>query len=130
LSLRLPGVVQGKKQGWGTQHYPNGQVYTGHFHDGKRRGFGRLEFENGDVYEGAWDDVQCGHGRLYFADGDIFEGEWVRGIREGLGALLRLRQVWWQLLTAVCLAVCRAGRPLRLAGGSARTADAAAPRYS
>jgi hypothetical protein len=87
--------VQGARHGHGTQHFPNGEVYTGSFAQNKRQGYGRMAYANGDVYEGFWEgDRRDGAGRLLDRGGDVvFEGSFINGVREGQGCLLRLSKV-------------------------------------
>jgi hypothetical protein len=59
--------------------------YEGEQRDGKRHGFGTVTWENGNTYSGEWhNDVPHGRGRFTAADGQ-HEGEWRNGKAHGLG---------------------------------------------
>jgi len=46
----------GKKDGWATMEYANGDVYVGNFKDDKKDGLGEMTYANGDVRSGFWED--------------------------------------------------------------------------
>ena len=70
-----------------TTNYYNGDTYTGtRDGEGRRSGWGTLIWANGDRYDGEWSkDMPHGHGTLVWADGSRYEGNWVRGQRQGNG---------------------------------------------
>ena len=52
----------------------SGAVYEGEWLDGVRDGYGRQEWPDGSKYEGEWRTGKAnGNGKLYHADGDIYE---------------------------------------------------------
>ena len=60
--------------------YPNGDLYSGHWHANQRSGFGRLQYARGDVFEGEWSrDTIHGRGVLRQHGGKRVEGEWRDG---------------------------------------------------
>ena len=60
--------------------------YIGDRKDGKREGWGTYTYSNGDVYEGQWkDDMRHGKGTYKYHNGDVFEGEFAFDKRSGLG---------------------------------------------
>jgi hypothetical protein len=82
-------LANGQRHGRGKQNYPNGDVFTGCFHQDKRLGIGRLDFANGGFYLGEWkDDERCGKGSLTYANKDMYVGVWAKGMRDGEGKLL------------------------------------------
>lgn len=53
----------------------NGATYTGQWLDGMRDGYGTQLWPDGSRYEGMWSyDKANGQGKLVHADGDIYEG--------------------------------------------------------
>ena len=60
--------------------------YEGETREGKRNGFGTGTWANGNTYTGDWrDDVPHGRGRFTVPDGGYHEGEWRNGKANGLG---------------------------------------------
>eukprot|EP01035_Chromulina_nebulosa_P017113 gene17113-22627_t len=104
-----------KKDGFGKEISPNGNVYTGEWADdlyhgrgtlwvkkdkklkhlyvgdwanGLKEGFGVYYYDNEDVYQGEWkNDKRCGNGKLSYKNGDYYLGEWADDYQNGLGAL-------------------------------------------
>lgn len=78
--------IEGKKEGWGTYLFENGDTYVGDFKSGKKQGRGTYTFRNGDVYIGEYeDDARTGHGTYMYANGDHYVGEFQVGMRNGYG---------------------------------------------
>ena len=79
-SARYEGEYRnGKMNGRGVLHYPNGHRYEGDFVDDKRHGTGVHEWARGDVYEGQWQDGKP-HGSGTYTKGDQqFAGTWRKG---------------------------------------------------
>ena len=62
----------------------NGATYEGQWLNGMRDGYGTQLWPDGSRYEGCWAfDKANGHGKLMHADGDIYEGQWVNDKAEG-----------------------------------------------
>jgi len=60
--------------------------YSGESKNGKRVGFGSNIYENGDKYEGYWvNDKRHGVGTMYYANGDKYEGNWSDDKQHGKG---------------------------------------------
>lgn len=72
--------------GFGTEKYPNKDVYKGEFMYGDKFGSGIYTFFYGNVYEGNFYGGNCdGYGKLLMANGDYYEGEWRLGQMHGKG---------------------------------------------
>jgi hypothetical protein len=55
--------------------------YWGDWENGKRKGFGTYTWEEGQSYEGFWEnDLRHGKGKVTFANGESFFGKWTNGI--------------------------------------------------
>lgn len=91
---------EGKRQGYGTISYFNGDsyegfwendkphgkgiykwkiggTYEGDFLDGQLHGFGKRIYSSGNVYAGQFEyGKKKGKGEMYFANGDFYEGDW------------------------------------------------------
>lgn len=103
----------GRRHGYGTIYYKNGDVYVGEIYEDMRQGKGKLTFGRGGWVDGQWrkdlldGDVVYSHrdGFLYegpyveqrkdgsnavckFADGSVYEGEVKRGKIHGTGKLV------------------------------------------
>lgn len=68
--------VDGKRNGEGLLHYPDGSTYEGHWNGGDKSGVGTYTYANGDTYEGEWKDNQK-HGKgiyTYKSSGTQFKG--------------------------------------------------------
>lgn len=75
-----------KREGKGTQLWPDGSYYEGNFKNDKTHGFGRLVHNEGDVYEGEWEEGHaCGIGVFYHRNGVVFEGGWRDDTQDGQG---------------------------------------------
>ena len=78
LIFRYEGeYVNGRHQGEGFMHYPDGSTYDGHWEDGDKSGIGIYTYANGDTYEGEWKDDQK-HGKgiyTYKSSGTQFKGK-------------------------------------------------------
>lgn len=99
----------GKREGQGTQIWPDGAKYEGEWKNGKACGKGKFWHVDGDVFEGEWendkangygvythkdgaqykgywkDDCQHGKGIETWADGSRYEGEYKLGKKDGEG---------------------------------------------
>jgi hypothetical protein len=78
--------VNGLKEGYGTQTYPDGSRYLGQFEAGMIHGDGSYIYQNGDVYSGSWNKGKKeGFGTYLFKENDSsFKGKWENGnILEG-----------------------------------------------
>ncbi len=75
-----------KKNGYGTEDYPNGEHYEGEFLDDMRHGYGVMTYPNGDRYEGYYQEgKRHGQGKMTYAAGSIYDGEWNNSKKSGLG---------------------------------------------
>lgn len=62
----------------------NGATYQGQWLNGQRDGYGVQLWPDGSRYEGLWmGDKANGNGKLVHADGDVYEGEWRNDKAEG-----------------------------------------------
>jgi len=108
---------ENKKNGFGIQHFGNGDKYEGDWEDNTRSGHGTLwvmegkklrreytgrwvndkksgrgtmYFKNEDRYDGFWlNDLPHGEGRMIYQNGDIYEGQWSFGKKSGYGVLTK-----------------------------------------
>lgn len=103
-------LLNGVREGSGTMHFENGNIYKGGWHNGVMHGIGEFIFaniceryngefangvfngqgtyhySNGDVYEGCFINGKCnGSGTLTKANGDRCEGSWIGGALCGYG---------------------------------------------
>lgn len=99
---------EGKRHGYGTLVFNDGDKYVGNYEDGEWNGYGIYYFADGRRYEGNWlDDKKYGNGTFYWADGDKYvgnfddkingygiyyyangnryEGNWIDGYKQGYG---------------------------------------------
>lgn len=80
-------MKNGKQQGHGTLHYPDGSRFTGSF-ENNRRVVGALLYPGGARYEGHFaNDAFDGKGTFTYADGSYYAGEFRRGFPNGYGSL-------------------------------------------
>ncbi len=105
----LGEAINGKRNGYGTMYYENGNVYEGFWKDdvingfgvmlwksqnkyvGEWKneqfdGFGQLEYKNEYKYSGGWQNGSFnGYGVIEWENGDSYSGEWVIGQMNGYG---------------------------------------------
>ena len=64
-----------------TKNYGAGWVYYGQMEGGKRHGYGTLTWADGEKYVGEWNkNKKHGYGTYTYASGTIETGEWVNGV--------------------------------------------------
>lgn len=107
FGLYKGNIVDGKREGFGTQIFPNGYKYIGEWKKNFAHGKGKLEYTDGTFYEGEFikNRIQEGflsfsngtryagkfsvdernkdkfsEGTVIFRNGDIFKGVWCNGI--------------------------------------------------
>ncbi len=81
-------VEEGKKYGYATVAYKNGDIYEGDWLNGERVGQGVLTYANGDRYDGSWENNERdGMGIMYYTNGDSYEGNWKNDKRDGEGTM-------------------------------------------
>lgn len=69
-----------------TVHLENGVKYTGQWLGDKRDGEGTQEWPDGARFEGQWSNgLAHGHGKFTHHDGDVYEGQWVEDKATGEG---------------------------------------------
>jgi hypothetical protein len=105
LSILFCDILKGdfhedKRQGRGTFHFANGNVFVGQFSNGVFEGEGRYTFEGGS-YEGEWRSGRYhGQGSLQFADGSSYRGHFNDGVADGEGEEISasgtLRRGYWK----------------------------------
>ena len=72
--------VQTKKQGQGTETWPNGYVYKGEFQNSEWSGKGTLIFPDSSTYEGDWvNGFMNGKGIFTWSNGKQISGIWKNG---------------------------------------------------
>ena len=76
-----------KKNGYGTEKYPDGSIYEGNFIDNKKNGHGIYSFPNNEYYEGNFEnDLYNGEGQyIWGKTGKKYNGEFKNGKIEGKG---------------------------------------------
>lgn len=80
--------TSGRKHGFGTFIYPNGNKYIGEFINGEFEGTGSYYHTSGDLYIGGWQNgLFEGYGTYYFQSGKIYQGKFTEGKRNGSGTL-------------------------------------------
>lgn len=76
--------LNGQRDGYGTQLWPDGSRYEGQWQNDKANGQGRLIHADGDVYEGQWvNDKAEGEGTYSHANGAYYEGDWLDDKQHG-----------------------------------------------
>lgn len=81
-------LKDGKRHGYGTYKYANGDLYEGEWEDNKWHGSGTYKFANGEVYQGEFKDgKRHGNGTYKSADGTTYVGGYKAGARHGNGIL-------------------------------------------
>ena len=76
--------VNGKRDGYGTITWKDGDKYVGNWKDDKENGYGTYYYSDGDKYVGNWKDgEENGYGTYYYDNGDRREGYWVAGNENG-----------------------------------------------
>jgi hypothetical protein len=79
-------VQNGRKSGYGTYFYANGDSYEGDWKHSSKEGFGVYTYKNGDFYKGRWvNDEQTDFGIFKWCNGDSFAGLWSNDDRNGPG---------------------------------------------
>lgn len=68
-------LVDGKRDGFGTQIFPNGYKYTGEWKKNHAQGKGRLEYTDGTYYEGEFNKNRIQEGILSYFNGIRFAGK-------------------------------------------------------
>ena len=91
LTLKLGEKYEGqwkncKRDGFGTQIWPNGDYYEGEWINDKIQGRGKLTHINGDFYDGEFENNEAnGYGCYSQANGAHYEGEWKNNKKYGKG---------------------------------------------
>jgi len=98
-------MKEGLQTGFGSQRFPDGTLYEGHwidmktlglarFTEMKRHGAGRLTTPRKQVLQGVWEKGTFleGHGTMVLPQGEILEGTWAGGKMEGPGKFFSPRQ--------------------------------------
>jgi len=71
------------------------QYYEGNYLNGKKEGFGTLYFSNGDIYIGEFkQDKFHGKGYLSWISGDSYRGDFVDGKKHGKGTIKFMFSTW------------------------------------
>mmetsp|Transcript_25000 Transcript_25000/g.43868 ORF Transcript_25000/g.43868 Transcript_25000/m.43868 type:complete len:420 (+) Transcript_25000:559-1818(+) len=82
-------IEKGEKlNGKATMHFSGkvSSVYSGDWADGRREGFGTLTWANGNIYEGFWEnDMMHGHGKFTWGEGSVYSGRFIKGKKTGYG---------------------------------------------
>ena len=76
-----------ERHGYGENHFPNGDIYKGHYETGVRQGEGKYYWKTpGAVYQGNYaNHKKEGHGLMRYPDGSVYEGDFHEGKRHGVG---------------------------------------------
>lgn len=75
-----------QRHGEGTYFWKSGGTYTGKWVEGKREGYGIEKFPNGAKYTGEFkNSLFNGSGVYIYPDGGKYEGQWKNGKKEGKG---------------------------------------------
>jgi hypothetical protein len=72
------------REGLGAAKYPNGNTFTGQFHNDQPNGFGIKTFADGSRAEGEWRNAKS-HGiqRYYYANDDYEDCFFINNLEEG-----------------------------------------------
>lgn len=82
------GYIKNNQKVYGLETYTSENVYIGDYKNGKKNGWGSFYFADGDRYIGYFkDNMRHGSGTYYWNNGDMYEGEWKNGKRDGEGTL-------------------------------------------
>ncbi|CAI2377776.1 unnamed protein product [Moneuplotes crassus] len=80
----------GKRNGFGIEIYPNGDVYEGDFVDNKNEGYGKLACSSGYICEGQWEDNALnGYSSVSWSHGMEYFGNYKNGKNYGIGNLTK-----------------------------------------
>jgi len=73
--------INNKKEGNGTEYWPNGDYYIGGWKNMKKNGYGIYTWQNGDIYAGYWlNDLFNGSGIYHDnSTGNKYSGDWKDG---------------------------------------------------
>lgn len=94
-------VVDGKRHGYGMEHWPDGDTYEGNFIKNKREGYGKYTYSDGGCYTGEWKaNNKHGHGLQVWKSRDSYNGEWLNNVKHGEGVYKyadgRIRKGIWK----------------------------------
>jgi hypothetical protein len=79
----------GKKSGYGTCTWPNGDKYVGEFLNDTMHGIGTMYYADSNRYEGHWKNgVQNGKGSFFWKSGDKYEGYFANNMMHGRGTCI------------------------------------------
>ena len=85
------GCINGLGSGSGSRiiYNPENKIvsnYSGKLIAGKRSGFGTNTWSNGNRYDGNWlNDIMHGSGKMFYSNGNIYDGLWANGEWKGRG---------------------------------------------
>jgi hypothetical protein len=80
--------IEGKRYGFGTCYFANGDYYEGDWIQDRKFGKGLFLYVNGSEYDGDFaNDRKEGYGRQIYVNGSIYEGDWVKDLHHGKGKL-------------------------------------------
>ena len=78
--------VNGLKDGFGVQEWPDGAKYLGLFLNNKANGYGMFFHRDSDSYKGEFlEDKLHGYGIYTHSNGASYEGEWFEETQNGIG---------------------------------------------
>lgn len=91
----------GKRQGFGVYHWPDGSVYEGDWLNNSMNGYGSFIGKDGHRCNGQWKDtVIQGTGQTSSPDGTVYSGKFINHKKHGFGVLTLAdgKQVkgWWK----------------------------------
>ncbi|MDD5603817.1 MAG: trypsin-like peptidase domain-containing protein [Eubacteriales bacterium] len=82
-------LPSGSGEGFASYYWPDGDSYTGYWHNGLMHGQGTYIWSNGDRYTGDWYEGKItGYGTFTYAEGDKYTGEWEDGHKTGQGVMV------------------------------------------